>query len=142
VQGGRHRRRALADIRRALWEKFVFLAAFSGMTSVSRQPIGVDPRRSDLRATLEAAIRESWDARSSARHRAADDFVAQQMKFADCVPAEMQSSMQNDLARAIGSKRRGSRRGRADGGGSRGSRAGQAPRSTRAEALLRGTPPR
>ena len=28
----------------------------------------------------------------------ADDFVAQQMQFADGLPAEMRSSMQNDLA--------------------------------------------
>ena len=34
-----------ADIRRALWEKFAFLAAFSGLTSVARQPIGVAARR-------------------------------------------------------------------------------------------------
>src|SRR5215471_16465421 len=27
-----------ADIRRTIWEKFAFLAAFSGMTSVARQP--------------------------------------------------------------------------------------------------------
>src|SRR4029453_13601856 len=30
-----------ADIRRALWEKFAFLAAFSGLTSVARQPMGI-----------------------------------------------------------------------------------------------------
>jgi 2-dehydropantoate 2-reductase len=29
------------DIRRALWEKFAFLSAFSGLTSVARQPLGV-----------------------------------------------------------------------------------------------------
>ena len=31
----------VADIRRVVWEKFVFLAAFSGVTSATRQPIGV-----------------------------------------------------------------------------------------------------
>jgi 2-dehydropantoate 2-reductase len=47
------------DIRRAIWEKFAFLAAFSGMTSVSRQPLGV-VRRSGFARVLEAAIREVW----------------------------------------------------------------------------------
>jgi len=86
-----------ADIRRALWEKFVFLAAFSGLTSVARQPIGVLRGDPDLRAALEAAMREAW-AVGRAKHVALpDDFVLQQMKFADGLPAEMRSSMLNDL---------------------------------------------
>ena len=87
-----------ADIRRALWEKFVFLAAFSGLTSVARQPIGVLRGDPDLRAALEAAMREAW-AVGRAKHVALpDDFVLQQMKFADGLPAEMRSSMLNDLS--------------------------------------------
>ena len=87
-----------ADIRRAIWEKFAFLAAFSGMTSVSRQPIGVIRADHDSRAALEAAIREVWTLARARDIGLADDFVAQQMKFADALPAEMRSSMQNDLA--------------------------------------------
>jgi len=87
-----------ADIRRAIWEKFAFLAAFSGMTSVARQPIGVVRADPDARATLEAAIREAWTLARSRGIALADDFVAQQMKFGDGLPAEMRSSMQNDLA--------------------------------------------
>jgi 2-dehydropantoate 2-reductase len=87
-----------ADIRRALWEKFAFLAAFSGMTSVARQPIGVVRADPDSRAVLEAAIREVWTLARARGIALSDDFVAQQMKFADGLPAEMRSSMQNDLA--------------------------------------------
>jgi 2-dehydropantoate 2-reductase len=87
-----------ADIRRAIWEKFGFLAAFSGITSVARQPIGVVRSDPDLRATLEAAIREVWTLARARGITLADDFVAQQMTFADGLPAEMRSSMQNDLA--------------------------------------------
>jgi len=86
------------DIRRALWEKFAFLAAFSGVTSVARQPMGVLRNDPDLRATLEAAIRETWAVGRAKGIALADDFVAQQMKFADGLPAEMKSSMLNDLA--------------------------------------------
>ena len=86
------------DIRRAIWEKFAFLAAFSGMTSVARQPIGVVRADADSRAVLEAAIREVWALARAGGVALADDFVAQQMKFADSLPAEMRSSMQNDLA--------------------------------------------
>jgi 2-dehydropantoate 2-reductase len=86
------------DIRRAIWEKFAFLAAFSGMTSVSRQPLGVLRADPDSRAVLESAIREVWTLARARDIALADDFVVQQMKFADGLPAEMKSSMQNDLA--------------------------------------------
>ncbi|MEO8305882.1 MAG: 2-dehydropantoate 2-reductase [Betaproteobacteria bacterium] len=86
------------DIRRALWEKFVFLAAFSGITSVSRQPLGVVRGDPDSRAAFEAAIREVWTLGRAHGVSLPDDFVDTRMKFADTLPAEMKSSMQNDLA--------------------------------------------
>ena len=85
------------DIRRALWEKFAFLSAFSGLTSVARQPLGVLRDDPDLRATLEAAIRETWSVGRAKGVALTDDFVTQQMKFTDGLPAQMKSSMLNDL---------------------------------------------
>jgi 2-dehydropantoate 2-reductase len=87
----------VADIRRALWEKFVFLAAFSGLTSVARQPVGVLRTDPELRGTLEAAMREAWAVGRAQGVALADDFVAQLMQFTDGLPAEMKSSMLNDL---------------------------------------------
>jgi 2-dehydropantoate 2-reductase len=87
----------VAEIRRALWEKFVFLAAFSGLTSVARQPIGVLRVDADMRNVLEAAMREAWAVGRAQGIALADDFVAQLMSFADGLPAEMKSSMLNDL---------------------------------------------
>jgi 2-dehydropantoate 2-reductase len=87
----------VADIRRALWEKFVFLAPFSGLTSVARQPIGVLRTDDDLRATLEAAMREAWAVGRAQGVALADDFIVQLMRFTDGLPAEMKSSMLNDL---------------------------------------------
>jgi len=86
------------DIRAALWEKFVFLCAFSGLTSVARQPIGVVRSDPDMRAVFEAAMREAWTVGRKMGVGLADDFVEQQLKFADSLPAEMKSSMLNDLA--------------------------------------------
>jgi 2-dehydropantoate 2-reductase len=85
------------DIQRALWEKFVFLAAMSGATSVARQPVGVIRGDRDLRATIEQAMREVV---ALARRRGvnlADDFVTRQLGMLDQLPAEMRSSMLNDL---------------------------------------------
>ena len=85
------------DIRRALWEKFVFLASFSGITSAARVPIGVVRADPDLRATLEAAMREVSAVGRARGVALPDDFVEKQLGFADGLPAAMRSSMLNDL---------------------------------------------
>ena len=87
----------VADIQQALWMKFVFLVALSGLTTVARQPIGVVRADSDLRATFEAAMREAWTVGRARGIRLADNFIADQMRFADGLPAEMRASMLNDL---------------------------------------------
>jgi 2-dehydropantoate 2-reductase len=86
-----------ADIDRARWEKFVFLVGLSGVTALARRPLGVCRADPDLRATLEAAMSETW---RLGRHRGialADDFVAERMRFVDTLHAEMRTSMQHDL---------------------------------------------
>lgn len=87
-----------ADINRALWEKFVFLAAMSGLTCLARQPIGVVRSDPDLRATLAAAMRETVAVAASRGVALGDGFVERQLAFVDGLPAEMRSSMLNDLA--------------------------------------------
>lgn len=85
------------DIQRALWEKFCFLAAMSGCTAMSRQPVGVIRADPDLRAVIEAAMREAWALGRARGVPLADDYVAKQMTFIDGLPAAMRSSMLNDL---------------------------------------------
>jgi len=85
------------DIARARWEKFVFLAALSGVTSVARAPLGVCRADPELRATFEAAMTEAWRLGRKQGVKLADDFVAGRMKFIEGLPAEMRTSMQHDL---------------------------------------------
>jgi 2-dehydropantoate 2-reductase len=85
------------DIRRALWEKFCFLAAMSGCTCLARQPIGVIRSDADLRATFEAAVREAWAAGRAMDVALPDDYVAKQLAALDALPAEMKASMLHDL---------------------------------------------
>ena len=91
VQGRRHRRRASSpDIRRALWEKFVFLCGVVGLTCVARQPIGVIRADPDLRATFEAAMRESVDGRPrAAASRSPTISSRSRWRSLDALPAEM-----------------------------------------------------
>jgi 2-dehydropantoate 2-reductase len=87
------------DIERALWEKFVFLVAMSGVMSLARQPIGVVRSDPELRATLVAAIEESV-AVGRARHVAlAPDVVEATMKLVDWLQPGIRASMLNDLTR-------------------------------------------
>lgn len=86
-----------ADIRRTLWEKFCFLAALSGTTALARQPLGVVRSDPDLRAAFEAAVREAWALGRARGVPLADDYIARQLATLDALPAEMRSSMLNDL---------------------------------------------
>ena len=87
----------VADVRRVVWEKFVFLSAFSGMTSATRQPIGAIRSDPDLRGVFEAAMVEAWAVGRARGVALAEDLIAQQMVLADGLPAQMKSSMLNDL---------------------------------------------
>ena len=85
------------DIDRARWEKFVFLVALSGVTSLARQPVGVCRADPELRATFEAAATETWRVGRKRGVRLPDDFIGDRMKFLDGLHADMRTSMQHDL---------------------------------------------
>jgi 2-dehydropantoate 2-reductase len=85
------------DILRALWEKFTFLSALSGVTALSRQPVGFVRRDPDLRTAFEAAMKEAIALARAEDVTLSDDFLARQLRALDGLPAEMRSSMQNDL---------------------------------------------
>lgn len=85
------------DIDLARWQKFVFLVGMSGVTALSRQPLGVIRADPDLRATLQAAMTETWRLGRKRGVRLADDFIADRMKFADSLHQDMKTSMQHDL---------------------------------------------
>ena len=85
------------DIRRALWEKFVFLTALSGVTALSRQPVGGVRSDQDLRAAFAASMHETVALARAQNVTLPDDFLPTQMRALDRLPAEMRSSMQNDL---------------------------------------------
>ena len=86
-----------ADIRRALWEKFAFLSALSGVTALSRQPVGFVRADPDLRAAFEAAMKEAVALARAENVALSDDFLSRQTRALDGLPADMRSSMQNDL---------------------------------------------
>jgi 2-dehydropantoate 2-reductase len=88
-----------ADIRRAIWEKFVFLVGLSGTTSTIRMPIGAIRSHPQTRALLLDAMREVVAVGRVGGVNLSEDFADQRLAFCDTLPASMTSSMHNDLER-------------------------------------------
>ena len=87
----------VADALRTLWEKYVFLAAMSGLTSLVRLPIGPIRSDPDLRATLRASMTETIALAATQGVVFEPDFIDKQMGFVDGLHADMRSSMLHDL---------------------------------------------
>jgi 2-dehydropantoate 2-reductase len=85
------------DIRRAIWEKFVFLVALSGSTTTMRETIG--PIRSNPRSRrfLSELMRETVAVGRALGVALPADFAEQRLAFVDGLPDQMTSSMHHDL---------------------------------------------
>lgn len=86
-------------ILRVIWEKFTLLAPLSGVTALTRQPVGVIRRTPETRALFLDAVAE---VARLARARDVDlgsDIVTRIETLLDGLVPEMKSSMLNDLER-------------------------------------------
>jgi 2-dehydropantoate 2-reductase len=86
-----------ADVRKAIWEKFVFLVGLSGSTTTIRETIG--PIRSNPRARrlLVDLMRETVAVGRALGVALPPDFADQRLAFVDGLPDAMTSSMHHDL---------------------------------------------
>jgi 2-dehydropantoate 2-reductase len=85
------------DMRRVMWEKFVFLGGMSSLTALTRMPIGVVRADPELRALLQQVMDEIVALARAEGVALPDDFVARQMTVVDGLPAAAKASMANDL---------------------------------------------
>jgi len=85
------------DIIATIWAKFSFLAPFSGLTALTRGPIG--PIRADqaARGIFRRAVDEVTALARARGVNLAPDVSGKIMVFIDGLPAEMGSSMLHDL---------------------------------------------
>jgi len=86
------------DIVKAIWEKFLFFAAASGVGAVTRSPIGVLRSLPETRAMIEGAMREVAAVAAAAGVRLDGHVVEKTMAFLDRLPPNGTSSMQRDIA--------------------------------------------
>jgi 2-dehydropantoate 2-reductase len=87
------------DIRRAIWEKFVFLSALAGATTAMRKTLGPIRENPQTRAFLLDLMREAVAVGRAEGVNLPEDYADQRLGFADSLPPDMTSSMHHDLER-------------------------------------------
>jgi 2-dehydropantoate 2-reductase len=88
-----------ADIRRDIWQKYVFLVGLSGTTTAMRSRIGPIRSNPQTRAFLRDVMAEVVAVGRALGVDLDADFADQRLAFGDTVPADMTSSMHHDLER-------------------------------------------
>ncbi|MDR1991092.1 MAG: 2-dehydropantoate 2-reductase [Acidobacteriaceae bacterium] len=82
-----------------IWSKFAHLSVFSGMTALTRSPIGVIRRDPELLAMFETALHESIAVARAKQIPLAHNIFERVMASVDTLPPHMKSSMLEDLER-------------------------------------------
>lgn len=88
---------ASPDIARTIWEKFVFLSAFSGITAVTRLNKGGVWRREETRALFRALLAETTELARAEGIALDPDHVDKAYAFVAGLPDAMKASMLLDL---------------------------------------------
>ena len=87
------------DVRRAIWEKYVFLVGLSGTTTTMRTTLGPIREHPRTRAFLHDLMREVVAVGRALGVALPADFADNRLAFADTLPRDMTSSMHHDLER-------------------------------------------
>jgi 2-dehydropantoate 2-reductase len=85
------------DMRVALWEKLIFIAALSGLGAVARATAGELRQCPPTRALLQQLMEEVAAVGRSRGVQLADDIVSRTLAFVDSIPVGATASMQRDI---------------------------------------------
>lgn len=88
-----------ADIRREIWEKFVFLVGLSGTTATMRLPIGPVRENPRTRSFLFDLMQETVAVGRAHGVALPEDYAQKRLAFCDGLPRDMSSSLHHDLER-------------------------------------------
>lgn len=86
-----------ADIQAAMWEKFVFIAAISGVGAVTRVPAGIFRQVPESRQLLEAAIDEIVAVARARKIHLDDEVAVRTLATIDGLAPSVTASMQRDI---------------------------------------------
>ena len=85
------------DIRREIWQKFVFLVGLSGATTSMRMPLGQIRDNPLTRQFLLDLMKEALAVGRAHGIALPEDYAEQRLAFADGLPRDMIASMYHDL---------------------------------------------
>jgi 2-dehydropantoate 2-reductase len=85
------------DIRAAMWNKFLFITALSGVGAVTRAPVGVIRSLPATRGLLREALEEIYSLAVRAEIALPADAVERTLAFIDGLPPDGTASMQRDV---------------------------------------------
>ena len=88
------------DVRRSIWEKYVFLVGLSATTTSMRRTLGPVRSNPQTRAFLQDLMAEVVAVGRAHGVALTDEFAGSRMAFADSLPADMTSSMHHDLEKS------------------------------------------
>lgn len=86
-----------SDIQTAMWEKFIFIAATSGVGAYTRQTLGEYRSDPASRAMLKAALEETTAIARARSIAIAENFVETTLTRMDGLPPQTIASMQKDI---------------------------------------------
>ena len=85
------------DIQAAMWQKFMFVTAWSGVGAVTRAPIGVFRSQPGTRQMLEQTMWEIYNVAQARNIALPKNIISKMMEFLDSLPPEGTASMQRDI---------------------------------------------
>jgi 2-dehydropantoate 2-reductase len=86
-----------ADVRAAMWEKFLFIAAASGVGALTRAPAGIIRSQPETRELLRQALAEIHAVALARGIALPTDGIERALAFVDSLPADGTMSMQRDV---------------------------------------------
>jgi 2-dehydropantoate 2-reductase len=90
----------VGNIQEVIWTKWLFICAFSGMTALTRQPIGPVMADEDTRELYRRCMEEIAALARAKGVVLPEGIVAERLEFSRAsLPYEMRSSLQQDLAK-------------------------------------------
>ena len=85
------------DINVAVWQKFLFISAVSGIGAITRVPFGIFRSIEGSRQLLEDALRECYSVALAQGINLPADSVANTLAYIDTLPPGTMASMQRDI---------------------------------------------
>lgn len=86
-----------ADIRVAMWNKFLLIASWSGAGAITRVPIGRIRSTPEARALMQEALREICAVAVASGVALPADSAERALAYVDTLPADGTTSMQRDI---------------------------------------------